>query len=298
MPFALIRAIRPKQWIKNLIIAGPVIFSLNLFDVSKLLWVGIAIALFSAAASSVYLINDIADIEKDRLHPTKKNRPLASGALKVPVAIVAAVVLSLGSIGISFTINTPFAVVLTLYLVSNLAYSFVLKHVVILDAMFLALGFVFRVLAGAYIIAVPASEWIIMCTFLLALFLGFAKRRHELVLLSGSAETHRRVLEHYSPYFLDQMIMIVTAATVMSYALYTVNPHTVEQFGTSRLIYTIPFVLYGIFRYLYLVHQKESGGNPTKVFLTDKPLLINVVLWMAVCVLMIYSNRLLAVLGI
>jgi len=289
---AFVKAMRPKHWIKNIIIAGPLVFSENLFSPMKVALVLSAMALFSAVASAIYLINDIADIEKDRLHPTKKQRPIAAGKLPVPLAAVGAVLLAGGSLAAGYAVNIPFGVVLSLYLAANVGYSFYLKNMVIIDAMVLALGFVFRVLAGAYVIAVPASEWLIMCTFLLALFLGFAKRRHELTLLAEGAENHRKVLEHYSPYFLDQMIMTVTAATVVSYALYTVAPSTVEHFGTTKLIYTSPFVLFAIFRYLYLVHQKDSGGNPTQIFLTDLPLIIDVVLWLAVSVFIIYFHRL------
>lgn len=291
MPLDYLRALRPKQWIKNLIIAGPLIFSNNLFDADKLLLVIFAIALFSAAASAIYLVNDVADIEKDRLHPQKKTRPIAAGKVPVAAALTLAAILAAGSLAVGWSFDKSFGAILTLYVAINGAYSFWLKNVVIIDVMTLSMGFVFRVLAGAAAIAVPASDWIIMCTMLLALFLGFAKRRHELILLSDDADGHRKSLKNYSPYLLDQLIMIVTAATVMSYALYTVSPHTIEQFHTNKLIYTMPFVLYGIFRYLFLIHQREEGGNPTKVFFTDFPLIVNIGLWFAACIFIIYYGK-------
>lgn len=294
---AFIQEIRPKQWIKNLIIAGPLFFSLNVFDTTKLGLTLATIALFCAVASAVYLINDLADIERDRLHPVKRHRPLASGALPPRVGVAAAILLGAGAPAAAFVINWRVSAVLAAYLVINVAYSLRLKHFVILDVMTLASGFVLRVLAGGLAIGVPVSEWLFMCTLLLSLFLGFAKRRHEITLLSDGAQTHRAVLVHYSPYLLDQLIMIVTASTVVSYALYTVSPHTVAFFGTSDLIYTVPFVMYGIFRYLYLVHKKEGGGNPSRVFLTDAPILVAVVLWLATCGLIIYRDRLTAMFG-
>lgn len=287
---AAIKAMRPRHWIKNLIITAPLVFSMNVFNLIKVQWILAALALFSAGASAVYLLNDIVDLERDRAHPVKRTRPIASGALPVSVAALLALVLGVGAIALALVIDRGFGLVLVAYLVTNLAYSFYLKQIVILDVMVLASGFVFRVLAGALVIDVPASEWLIMCTMLLALFLGFAKRRHELVLLAGDAKEHRQVLHHYSSYFLDQMIMIVGAATVLCYALYTMAPHTVQQFGTTRLIYTVPFVMYGLFRYLYLVHLKAKGGDPTKVFLTDVPILANTGLWLLTCALMIYSG--------
>ncbi|MEK6569991.1 MAG: decaprenyl-phosphate phosphoribosyltransferase, partial [Bacteroidota bacterium] len=177
------------------------------------------------------------------------------------------------------------------YVLINLTYSFHLKKIVILDVMSIAACFVLRVVAGAVIIGVPSSEWLILCTLLLSLFLGFSKRRHELLILEKNAVGHRAVLEHYSPHFLDQMTAIVTASTVMSYALYTISEETVKKFGTNHLIYTVPFVLYGIFRYLYLVHKREEGGNPTKILLTDIPLILNVVAWVLVCAYIIYGRQ-------
>ncbi|RJO65940.1 MAG: decaprenyl-phosphate phosphoribosyltransferase [Myxococcales bacterium] len=284
---SLVVSLRPKQWVKNLILYAPLVFSRNFFEWNQTLKVTLGVGVFCLLAGSVYLLNDIVDREKDRLHPLKSKRPLASGALSAKTAWAAFFLLAGAGAAAGFASGTLFGVLALGYFALNVAYSFYLKHVVIIDVMVIAIGFVMRVLAGAAIIEVPATPWLLMCTILLALFLGFAKRRHELVLLNDSADGHRRVLEHYTPYFLDQMMPVVSAATVMSYALYTISPETVAHFGTSKLIYTIPFVLYGIFRYLYLVHLREQGGSPTHAFLSDKPLLINVLLWLAACILII-----------
>ncbi len=243
---------------------------------------------FSFAASGMYIFNDIIDIQQDRLHPIKSKRPLPAGKLSVPVARTASILLILVGVVSSFLLERDFGIAVTSYVVLNVLYSLKLKEVVILDVMTIAAGFVLRVVAGALLIGVPTSEWLIICTILLSLFLGFSKRRHEITILEEQANTHREVLKQYSPYFLDQMISIVTASTVMSYTLYTISDETVKKFNTNLLIYTVPFVLYGIFRYLYLIHRKEEGGNPTKIALTDVPLLVNIILWIATASMIIY----------
>ena len=283
---------RLQQWIKNLFIFAALIFSANLFNLHDLIYTGLGFLFFSLSASGVYIINDIADFEKDKLHPLKSRRPLPSGRLSKSLALVASVLLLLiGLIG-SFYLNLNFAVIIILYVIINLIYSFKVKEIVILDVMTISAGFVLRVVSGAVLINVPTSEWLIICTVLLSLFLGFSKRRHELILLENHAISHRSVLRDYSPIFLDQMISIVTATTVMSFALYTISEETVHKFGTTHLIYTVPFVLYGIFRYLYLVHKKEEGGNPAKLALTDVPLLVNIILWFICVTLIIYLKQL------
>ncbi len=281
---------RIQQWIKNLFIFAALIFSARLFDLQDLLITLRGFLLFSLAASGIYIFNDIADLERDKLHPIKSQRPLPSGKLPVSVAAMSAAFLIGGSIMAAFFQNLGFGITLLLYAVLNVAYSLKIKDIVILDVMTISAGFVLRVIGGALLINVGASEWLIICTVLLSLFLGFSKRRHEITILESQAHTHRAVLEHYSPYFLDQMIGIVTASTVMSYALYTISEETVRKFGTSHLIYTVPFVLYGIFRYLYLVHKKIEGGNPTKAAVTDRPLLINIILWIVAASLIIYRR--------
>jgi len=282
---------RPQQWIKNLFLCAALVFSGNLFHPDALLSVAFGFVIFSAGASGIYILNDITDLEKDKMHPEKSRRPLPSGALSVSSAAISALLLMAASIGCSFLLGTGFGYVMTGYIGINILYSFYLKHVVILDVMTISAGFVLRVLGGAVIIGVPTSEWLIICTILLSLFLGFSKRRHELTVLEAQATNHRSVLEQYTPYFLDQMIGIVTASTVMSYALYTISEETVRKFGTNKLIYTVPFVLYGIFRYLYLVHRKVEGGNPTKIAVTDLPLLVNMVLWILTATVIIYGRQ-------
>ena len=283
-------SMRIQQWIKNLFIFAALIFSANLFNIPDLLITLEGFFIFCLAASGVYLFNDIVDIEKDKLHPLKSKRALPSGKLSVKSAIIASAFLLFIGVFVSFQLKFEFGLVLLAYILINIWYTYQLKRVVILDVMTIAAGFVLRVIAGAVLIGVPTSEWLIICTILLSLFLGFSKRRHEIKILENEANTHRSVLQHYSPYFLDQMIGIVTATTVMSYALYTISEETVHKFGTKHLIYTVPFVLYGIFRYLYLVHKKDEGGDPTRLALTDLPLLFNIVLWIITVSIIIYGK--------
>ncbi len=283
---------RLHQWIKNFFIFAALIFSGHLFISHDVAVTIFGFFFFSFVASSVYIINDISDLEKDKLHPEKSARPLPSGKLRMGTAIVAAIALLIAGIAGSFWLSPSFCLIGLVYLVINLAYSFGMKNLVILDVMTISAGFVLRVVGGAVLINVPTSEWLLICTMLLSLFLGFNKRRHELTLLESRADDHRSVLQFYSPYFLDQMIGIVTASTVMSYALYTISEETVKKFGTKHLIYTVPFVLYGIFRYLYLVHKRNEGGNPTKLAVSDKPLLINIILWIVTASFIIYGEKL------
>jgi len=286
----IVASMRMSHWIKNLFIFAALIFSANLFNKTDLLLTLEGFFVFSLSASAVYLCNDIFDRTKDQLHPLKSKRPLPSGQLSVTSAATAAIILSAVGLVWAFVLSLWFGATVAVYIVINLWYTMQLKSIVILDVMTITLGFVLRVVGGALIINVPTSEWLIICTILLSLFLGFSKRRHEISLLENQATTHRSVLQHYSLYFLDQMIGIVTATTVMSYALYTISEETVRKFGTSHLIYTVPFVLYGIFRYLYLIHKKEEGGNPTKLALTDKPLLLNIILWFIAVTIIVYGR--------
>lgn len=286
---------RPRQWIKNFMIFPAMVFAGQFFDAKALVLTTLGFCVFCMLAGSIYLYNDIQDLEKDREHPKKRYRPIASGALPVHVAMrtaqvfmAAALAGSLALNAISTRVGMDFFVICLTYLVLQVAYSRWLKHVVIIDVGVIAAGFVLRVLAGGAILNLPVSPWLIICTTLLALFLGFGKRRHELVLLSNGATEHRKILEEYSPYFLDQMIAVVTASTVVAYSLYTLDQATVEKLGTDKLPITIPFVIYGIFRYLYLVHQKEEGGSPSRILLTDKPLLIDIALWFIAVVTLLY----------
>lgn len=276
---ALIRSLRPAQWAKNLFVLAPLVFAQRLLDLDA---AGAALAAFGAfclASSTVYLINDLRDREEDRKHPLKRHRPIAAGDLSPPAALVAVGVFGAASLGAAFALGAATGTFTTVYLVLNLLYSLGLKNQVILDVMTLSLGFVLRVLAGAAAIGVGVSGWLILCTVFLSLFLAFSKRRHELILLADGAADQRQVLSHYSPTFLDQMINVVTASTVVSYALYAISDDTVKRFGTEALIYTELFVLFGVFRYLYLIYQRPDERNPTEVILRDPPFLINLALW-------------------
>ena len=279
---------RPEQWIKNFFVFTALLFSKNLLNLSKDIDALVGFIIFCMITGCSYIINDLVDLEKDKLHPTKSQRPIASGRLNKTTAIKITTIICLVSLSFAFYINSFFGIIVLTYFLLNIGYSIYLKNIVIIDVVTIASGFVLRVLGGAVIISVTSSQWLILCTILLSLFLGFSKRRHELVLLEDNATGHRKVLEHYSPYFLDQMISVVTASTLICYALYTMSKDTIEKLGTSKLIYTIPFVLYGIFRYLYLVHQKEKGGSPTEVVFTDKPMIINISLWVIASVMFIY----------
>lgn len=279
---------RLHQWIKNLFIFAAFLFSGHL-TVTKDFVITIAgFFIFSLATSSVYIFNDIIDLEKDKLHPEKSTRPIPSGNLKIKYAIISSIILVIIAILFASLLNTKFTLILIGYILLNIFYTLVFKNLVILDVMAIATGFVLRIYAGAVLIDVPVSHWLILCTILIALFLGFCKRRSELVKLDSFANDHRSVLSHYNSNFLDQMIGIVTASTVMSYALYTISEDTIQKFNTNNLIYTTPFVLYGIFRYLYLIYKRAEGGNPTMTVVRDIPLLLNLFLWILTVVIIIY----------
>lgn len=284
----LLRSLRPGQWTKNLVIFAGLLFGRRLTDPAAVAVVVAAFVVFCALSGVVYLINDVVDRESDRRHPVKARRPIASGALSPRTAVVAAAVLGIGALAAAFRLGTAFGVVAVAYVALQGLYSGPLKHIVIIDVLAIAVGFVLRAVAGAVVIPVPFSQWLLVCTILLALFLGLAKRRHEIVLLADGAIEHRPILGEYTPYLLDQMIGVVTASTLVAYVFYTISPETQQKFGTSWLGLTIPFPLYGIFRYLYLVHQREGGGSPSDMLLNDRPLLACVALWALAVVLIIY----------
>ena len=271
---------RPKQWIKNLLLFAALIFSQNLFHPGMLTDVSIAFIIFCLLSGSVYTLNDLIDLKQERNHPKKSKRPLASGKLKPSVAIIVGIILVVLSLTSAFWLNINFAWIALGYFILQIAYSTLLKHVVIVDVLAVSAGFVLRAIAGAQVINVPISSWLLICTILLALFLALGKRRHELLLLEDNAVHHRKILYEYSPNLLDQMISVATASTVVAYALYTMSAETIAKFHTDNLKYTIPFVLYGIFRYLYLIHQKSEGGSPERILLNDRPLLINIILYL------------------
>ena len=287
---ALIEAIRPRQWIKNLVVFAGLIFSRHVGHAHDVGAAFVTFALFCLLSSSVYLINDVADAEQDRRHPLKSRRPIPSGRLTVPAALGASALLAGLGLGLACWVNLPLALLALSYFALNLLYTFALKRVAILDVLAIAIGFVLRAAAGAAAIGVEISAWLLVCTLLLALFLALSKRRHELVLLEDEAGAHRQTLLEYSPYLLDQMISVVTASTVVSYSLYTLSEETVRKFGSNHLMYTIPFVIFGVFRYLYLVHRRGEGGSPERIPVTDKPFIINFLAWLATVAVVLYNG--------
>ncbi len=286
---ALLRALRPKQWTKNGLLFVGLLFSFKLGELHLLATVVFAFIIFCALSSAVYLINDLKDVEKDRLHPTKRLRPIAAGILPPRVAAAAAAILLLAAIPAAYWINTGFGAIASFYVILVLLYTYWLKNVVIMDVLLLAAGFVMRAAAGAVAIAVPISPWLYVCTILGALFLGVGKRRHELVSLDATANSHRPILEEYTPELLDQMMSVVTSALVMAYSLYTFSAPNLP--ANHAMMLTIPFVLYGVFRYLYLIHVQGSGGSPEEILLRDKPIMAVVVLYLLTSVFILYVWR-------
>ena len=286
----LLASLRPAQWTKNLLVFAGLIFSQGFLQPGLIGRVVLAFLVFCVLSGSMYLVNDVLDAERDRSHPQKRHRPVASGRLQPGVAMATGVGLLVLACAAAFALSLRFGIVALSYAALLTAYSAGLKHVVILDALIIAAGFVLRALAGVVVIDAEFSHWLLLCTILLALFLTFGKRRHEILLLEGGAADHRPILEEYSPQFLDQMIAVVTASTLMAYALYTISPETAAKLGTTQLPLTIPFVLYGIFRYLYLLYRHDLGGNPSEHLLTDRALLLDVALWAAVVVLLLYGR--------
>jgi 4-hydroxybenzoate polyprenyltransferase len=284
----LLLSLRPNQWTKNLFVFGALVFAQKLNDPHAVLRATAAFVVFCALSGAVYLVNDVLDREQDQRHPLKAMRPIASGAVDPKTALVVALVIAASALIAASRFGLPFFATACGYLGLLWAYSAYLKHFVILDVLTIAAGFTLRAFAGGAAIAVPVSHWLLVCTSLLALFLALSKRRHELVLLAADASDHRASLDQYTPYLLDQMISVVTASTLIAYAFYTISPETTEKFGTTLLSLTIPFPLYGIFRYLYLVHRRDLGGSPAELLLNDRPLLGCVGLWAFAVILVIY----------
>lgn len=281
---SFIQLLRPKQWIKNLFIFGALLFSKNIDKLPYIMTAAYAFLCFCITSSTVYIFNDMLDIEKDREHPRKRKRPLAAGVVSKREAQILIACMLPAAIVLSFILNYRFGIIIMIYLLNNILYTLYVKHLVILDVMSIALGFILRVAGGALAISVLISPWLLLCTFLLALFLGFSKRRNELLVLEENAQSHRRILEHYSLEFIDSMLSIVTASTLISYCLYTFFAS-----DDKYSMVTILFVLYGIFRYQYLIYNKKLGESPEEIVLTDKPLLINILLWIVTCILILYK---------
>ena len=290
LALALLASLRPRQWVKNLFVFAGVIFSQQLL--TPRIWPALAaFAIFCGLSGSIYLFNDVADADKDRLHPAKRLRPIASGALPLGTAVGFGVLLLAGCLAAAFALSTAFGLVSLSYGALLTAYSLWLKHIVIVDVLTVSMGFVLRAVAGAVAVDVEISGWLLICSILMALFLGLGKRRHEYLSLTGDAAAHRPILADYSEGFLDQMISVVTASTVTTYALYTMSPETVAKFHTRLLPLTLPFVLYGIFRYLYLLYRRDLGGNPSDLVVTDRGLLLDVLLWMLTTLAIIYGPK-------
>ncbi len=285
--YGLLRTLRPRQWIKNGFVFMALLFDGKLFVWPLLLRTTAAFVLFCMVSSTVYIINDLADLEKDRLHPKKRNRALPSGQLTPQFAIGAAIAILAVCLPLSFWLHPGFGAIVLGYFLLNLAYSFFLKHLVIIDVMVVAAGFVLRVAAGVIVAdAERFSPWLYVCTIFLALFLAIGKRRHELVLLANGANSHRKILDEYSVEFLDQMTNLVTTAAIISYSLYTFS--AVNLPANHAMMLTIPFVIYGVFRYQYLIHVKGEGGAPEMLLYTDLPFLLDLVLWGIAVVLVMY----------
>jgi 4-hydroxybenzoate polyprenyltransferase len=289
----LIRLIRPKQWIKNFFVFAPLLFSKHIFHLEFLIPSLAAFFIFSLASSAVYIINDIMDVEGDRVHPKKKYRPIASGEISIKQAMIFLVILTALIIGGLLFQRPVFGAVIALYLLTNLIYSLKAKSIVLLDVFFISFGFMLRVLGGAAAIGVPVSSWMVLTTIFISLFLAISKRRSELsqTLNKENIDKQRKVLKDYSVEFADQINTIAAAGTIISYALYTVSERTVFTFGTEKLIYTTPFVIYGIFRYMYLMHQKNLGESPTTIVTKDIPIILNVLAWFIFSLVIIYRSN-------
>jgi len=284
----LIKTMRPKQWSKNIFVLAALIFDVKLFAVPFLVKSLLAFVIFCAISSSVYIVNDVVDIEKDRQHPAKRERPLAAGQLSPTVAVIAAVLLVVVSLPAAYLLDRSFAVVAALYLVIMTLYSFWLKNVVLVDVLTVAAGFLLRVIAGVVVVNTARfSPWLYLCMVFLALFIAISKRRHELVLLDKQANTHRVIFEEYNLALLDEMTRLVTACAAMAYSLYTFSAPNLPQ--NHAMMLTIPFVLYGLFRYMYLVQVKNEGGAPEELVLKDRPLQVTVGLWGLMAIVILYA---------
>ncbi len=284
---AIIREMRPRQWAKNVFIFAALVFDEQLTQKEPLLRTIAGFILLCLISSAVYIMNDIADVESDRQHPTKRNRPIAAGQLSIPLALVLAIAMAAFALAAGFALEPGFGWIITLYFVLNLLYSLWLKHTPIIDVMIIAAGFVLRVAAGVVLIEVARfSPWLYVCTTLLALIIGFGKRRAEIILLADGANAHRKVLDGYTIGFLDQLIVVVSATTIMAYSLYTFSALNLPS--NNLMMLTIPFVIYGIFRYLYLIHVEDAGGAPEELILSDRPLLATLILWGLLAVVILY----------
>ena len=285
--FELLRLMRPYQWLKNGFVFTGLLFGHAWHDSHLVTQVMITFAAFCLLSSAIYTVNDVVDLEQDKQHPKKFKRPLASGLVSVPAAFTLATLLGVLGLVLAYSASTTVFIILVGYALMNIAYSLWFKHVVILDVFIIATGFMLRILAGTSGIGIPPSQWLLLCGLMVTLFLGFTKRRAEIIALTDDKTSHRKVLEHYSPVLLDKMIGITAAGLIMSYSLYTMNPDTIRIHNTPNLIYTVPFVMYGVFRYIYLLHHQSRGGDPSHDLVRDPHLFVVVGAWVLATILLI-----------
>lgn len=285
---SFIQLMRPAQWTKNMFVFAAAIFANHIFDTHVLIRVSLAFMAFSLTSSIVYILNDWKDRENDKFHPEKRYRPLASGAVRPSEALLFGIFLLACVVSLNCVLGGSLWIVLLIYGLLNIGYTLHFKHVVILDIIIVSIGFILRAVAGAVVISVLISKWLLLCTFFLALFLILNKRRAEFVTLGSEAKAHRHILADYSLTLLDQIIAIVAGLTIIAYSLYTMSPMTIEKFHTENLVYTVPFVVFGLFRYLYLVNKKQLGGRPEKIVLSDRSIQISILLWIGCVIWIIY----------
>lgn len=297
-PVSLLKAMRPHQWVKNVFVLAALLFALGekhsmATEPAILLQVGFAVAAFCLGSSAIYLVNDVMDVESDRQHPTKRNRPIAAGQLSIPAALMASAVCVAASVTLGLQASSTVgnvAVVVSCYMAMNFLYSWKLKHVAILDAFCIATGFLLRVLAGGFAAETPVSHWLMLCTLFLALFLALCKRKAEIDLLGEDRGAHRKILREYTPEFLDQAVGILAACAILCYTMYTVADETTDKFGAGHgLVWTVPFVVFGLMRYLLLVQTQRGGGSPTKVLLGgDLVFVANAAGWLATVAFLLF----------
>jgi 4-hydroxybenzoate polyprenyltransferase len=291
--YSLLALMRPQQWLKNVFVLAPLLFSHSFVHLQLCLKTALAFVSFCLVSSAIYTLNDLCDIHEDRQHPTKKLRPIASGAVSSRAALVLAIVLTGSGLALAWYVDSRVAVTVLLYAVTHIAYSLALKRVAILDVMTIAAGFVLRILAGSFAISVAPSHWLVICTMMISLFLGFTKRRAELITIGSQTRNSRAVLKDYSTAFMDQAIAMTTGATIVCYTLYTVDERTVELFGTQAMIVTIPSVIYGLLRYVYIIYHLEKGEDPSHTLSHDIPMIANIIVWIVAAFLVVtYGSQL------
>lgn len=288
---AFLSVVRPQQWIKNAFVWAPLLFSGQFTQFDLCCKAALIFISFCIVSSAIYVINDLADRHEDEQHPVKRFRPIASGAISPGAAMIFSMVLIVVSVAVAWYVSWSEVLIVLLYVVMNILYSLALKHVAIVDVMTIAAGFVLRVLGGSVAISVAPSHWLLLCTVMISLFLGFTKRRAELLADTGQARNSRVVLRNYSVAFLDQAISMVTSVTVICYILYTVDVRTLQVFGTRAMLLTVPSVIYGLFRYIYIIYHLEEGEDPTSTFVRDVPTIVNMIIWIIISLIVVICGN-------